>query len=137
MNNSPSSTIHPAARWAWFLSLLTALIWIVVAVSYGLRAWQSQPDNPLIRWTVALVMLGIAAGAVWLGNGLHKQRKLFYYLSLAFLGANVVPPIFDDFGLADLIYVLYVITLLVLLILVRKTFTGNKTKEGRTDIRPS
>ncbi len=68
------------------------------------------------------MMLGNAAVIVWLGYGLRKGRKLFYYLSLGYLVFNVLLTIADDFGMLDLIYLVYVGVLFVALLLSRRKF---------------
>jgi lysylphosphatidylglycerol synthetase-like protein (DUF2156 family) len=110
---------------AWTLSLLTALIWIIVAAAYIVRPALTETPISLLQWIIALLMLVNAAIIVWLGHGLRKGDKLVYYLSLAYLLFNVLLPIADDFGLADLVYLLYTVALFVLLLLARRSFTGN------------
>lgn len=124
---NPATSSRPAA-WAWILSLVTALIWVIVAAAYAVRPWQSIPDQPLQRWAFSLAMLVMAIGAVWLGNGLRKRRKAYYLPALIFLGANIVIMFFDDFGLSDLAYLLYVIALLALLLINRKSLSGAAQK---------
>ncbi len=121
---SPVPLPRPA-RWAWTLSLLTALVWVVIAAAYLIRPALAGTPIPLLQWIIALLMLVNAAVIVWLGHGLCKERKLFYYLSLAYLLFNILLTIADDFGIADLIYLLYVVALFVLLLLARKNFTNS------------
>ncbi len=128
MEKKNSHTSSRPAAWAWILSLVTALIWVIVAAAYAVRPWQSIPDQPLLRWAFSLAMLVIAVGVVWLGNGLRKQQKTYYFLALIFLGANIVMIFFDDFGLSDLTYLLYVIVLLALLLINRKSLIGAEQK---------
>ncbi len=122
-----SASSSQAGRWAWRISLVTALFWVIVAIAYAARPWKSIPDQPVLRWTFALAMLVIAAGIVWLGNGLRKKQRRSYFLALIFLGSNIVVTFFDDFGIGDLIYLLYVIVLFALLIIKRQHFVGSAT----------
>jgi lysylphosphatidylglycerol synthetase-like protein (DUF2156 family) len=110
-NSSP-----PPARWVWILSLLIALFWMVVAAAYVLRPWLTGTPISLLKWIITLLMYGNAATAVWLGQGLRKQRKQFYYLALGYLGVNIVLTISDDFGIADLTYLLFIGVLFITLL---------------------
>ena len=118
-NQSPGPFPRPA-RWAWTLSLLTALLWVVIAAAYLIRPALAGRHIFLLQWVIALLILGNAAVIVWLGHGLRKGRKRFYYLSLAYLLFNILLTIFDDFGIADLVYLVYAVALFVLLLLARK-----------------
>jgi hypothetical protein len=75
-----------------------------------------------MKWIIALLMLCNAAVIVWLGRRLLKQGKPFYYLALAYLFINILLTITDDFGIADLVYLLYAVAVFVLLLLSKKKF---------------
>jgi anaerobic C4-dicarboxylate transporter len=124
MNPDPSLQKSSTARWVLTLSLLTALFWVVVAVAYLLRPWQTDNPMPIMKWIIAFLMLCNAAVIVWLGQRLLKQAKPFYYLALGYLAVNILLTIFDDFGMADLIYLLYAGALFVLLLVSKRKFTG-------------
>jgi hypothetical protein len=110
-NSSP-----PPVRWVWILSLSIALFWIVVAAVYISRPWLTGTPISLLKWIITLLMMGNATVAVWLGQGLRKQRKPFYYLALGYLAINIVLTITDDFGLADLTYLLFIGVLFITLL---------------------
>jgi hypothetical protein len=120
MENPISTHLSRPARWVWILSLCTALFWIVVAAVSIIRPALQGASLSTMEWVVALLMLGNAAVIVWLGHGLRKGRKLFYYMSLGYLVFNIVLTITDEFGLLDLIYLIYAGALLVALLLCRK-----------------
>jgi lysylphosphatidylglycerol synthetase-like protein (DUF2156 family) len=122
MENQPPTPIPRPARWAWTLSLCTAFLWIVVATAYLIRPALSGTHISSLEWVIALLMLGNAVVIVWLGHGLRKGRKSFYYLSLAYLLFNILLTITDDFGTADLIYLVYVGVLFVVLLLSKRKF---------------
>jgi lysylphosphatidylglycerol synthetase-like protein (DUF2156 family) len=133
MDRQPSTRIPVSARWAWNLSLLTAFFWVVVAAAYLLRPWSAGTPISTLEWIIALLMLGNAAVIVWLGQGLRKQRRPFYYLALAYLAFNLLLTIADDFGMADLLYLLFVGTLLVILLLSKKKFMTNVDSLSRSN----
>jgi hypothetical protein len=123
MENQPSAPLPRPFRWAWTLSLLTALLWVVIAAAYLMRPALAGTSISLLQWVIALLMIGNAGVIVWLGHGLRKGRKPFLYLSLAYLLFNILLTIADDFGIADLIYLLYAAALFVMLLLARRNFT--------------
>ena len=69
------------------------------------------------------MMFGNTAVIIWLGHGLRKGHKLFYSLSLAYLAFNMVLTITDDFGIADLLYLVFIGMLLIVLLLSKRKFT--------------
>lgn len=120
MENSTPVHRSGTARWVWILSLCAALFWIVVAAASITRPALLGMSISTMEWVIALLMIGNAAVIVWLGHGLQKGRKLFYYLSLGYLLFNVVLTVTDDFGLLDLIYLIYAGALFIALLVFRK-----------------
>ena len=125
MDKNSFTQIPTPARWAWNLSLLTAFLWVVVAATYSLRPWQTESTPPPLKWTISQLMLVNAAVIVWLGRGLRRQSRPFYYPALGYLAFNILLTIFDDFGTADLIYLLYAGALFILLLVFKRNFTGS------------
>jgi hypothetical protein len=99
MENRSPAIISRSARWAWALSLLTALPWVIIAAAYLIRPALSGTPISLLQWIIAQLMLGNAAVIIWLGHNLRNGRKLFYYLSLLSLLFNILLTITDDFGI--------------------------------------
>lgn len=122
MENQAPTPLPRPGLWAWTLSLCTALLWIVIAAAYLIRPALSGTPISSLEWVIALLMLGNAVVIVWLGHGLRKGRKSFYYLSLAYLLFNILLTITDDFGIPDLIYLVYVGVLFVVLLLSKRKF---------------
>jgi lysylphosphatidylglycerol synthetase-like protein (DUF2156 family) len=122
-HNSASKNLS-TAHWAWNLSPLAALLWVGGAAAYIFRPMQTEATPALLKWIIALLMLVNAAVIIWLGRGLRRQSKLFYYLALGYLAFNILLTIFDDFGIADLVYLLYAGALFVLLLLSKRNFSG-------------
>jgi hypothetical protein len=122
MENRPLPPLSRTIRWVWILSLLTALLWVVVAAAYLIRPALSGTPISLLQWIIALLMFGNAALIIWLGHGLRNGRKLFYYLSLAYLLFNILLTITDDFGIPDLLYLGYAGALFIALLLSKKKF---------------
>lgn len=120
-----SSTNSSTGRWVRILSWLTALFWIVVAAAYIIRPLQNGIPISPVKWIIALLMLCNTAVIVWLGQRLLHQSKPFYYLALAYLFVNILLTITDDFGIADLVYLLYAVGLFVLLLLSKRRLVSS------------
>ncbi|MGE5221670.1 MAG: hypothetical protein ACM3PY_04485 [Omnitrophica WOR_2 bacterium] len=73
---------------------------------------KSQPFAVTTAWRLFLLV-----ALVWLGMGIRKQKKLYFYLAVIYLAINLILTITDDFGLADLLYIVLVACLLVFLLL--------------------
>ncbi|MBI4730637.1 MAG: hypothetical protein HY781_00595 [Chloroflexi bacterium] len=111
-----------ASRWAWTLSLCTALLWIILGVFSLILAAQAGTPIPFVQWFVAALMFGNAAVLIWIGWGLKKQRRVFYYLALIYLAFNILLTITDDFGIPDLLYLFFVGAMLFALLLSKNKF---------------
>jgi hypothetical protein len=114
MNLSPFRT-------ARYLFLLTVTILIVFGIGSLLRIG-TNPENILLYAFYAVLMFGDAAVMAFCAWQLPKRTKFIFYFSVFVLALNIFPTIFDQFGLADLLFVLLNIVTLVSLILARKEF---------------
>jgi len=104
------------------LFFLNAALWIVFG-ALGLARMVSRPtEPPSIGWIISLLMLANAAVMLWLGWGLGKGRKLFFYLAIPVLVVNSVLSVTDQFGLLDLIALAIDVALLILLIVTRSRY---------------
>jgi hypothetical protein len=106
---------HKVMRIGQGLIYLNALIWLVAGVAIFLRP-RINPTIP--SWTItvmAILMLGYGVILFRLGIGLRTRNKFIYYAVLAVIALSVILPIFDDFGLADLLAVIPAIIAFVFL----------------------
>ncbi len=115
MNLSPFQTARS-------LFLVTVAILVVFGIGSLLRIG-SKPENTLLYTFYAILMLGDAALMAFCAWQLPKRTKFIFYFSVFVLALNIFPTIFDQFGLADLLFVLLNIATLVFLILARKEFS--------------
>jgi len=107
---------------ARYLFLLTVAILVVFGVGSLLRMG-AKPENTLLYAFYAILMFGDAAVMAFCAWQLPKRTKFIFYFSVFVLALNIFPTIFDQFGLADLLFVLMNIATLVFLILARKEFS--------------
>ena len=104
-----------------YLFLLTGAILVVLSIGSLLRI-NTNPARTALYIFYALAMFGDAVAMLFCGLQLNKRTKMIFYISISVLALNIFPTIFDQFGLADLLFVLLNIATLVSLILARKEF---------------
>ena len=107
---------------ARYLFLLTAAVLVVFGVGSLLRIGV-KPENTSLYTFYGLLMLGDAAVMAFCAWQLPKRTKFIFYFSVFVLAFNIFPTIFDQFGLADLLFVLLNVATLVSLFLARKEFS--------------
>ena len=103
------------------LFLFTAAVLIVFGIGSLLRIG-GTPSRAGLYVFYALAMFGDAVLMGFCAWQLPKRTKFAFFASVAVLAFNIVPTIFDQFGLADLLFVLLNFATLVSLILARKEF---------------
>ena len=111
----------PAFEATRYLFLLTVAILVVFGIG-SLLSIGNNPDRTALYIFYAVILFGDAllmGFCVW---QLPKRTKPIFFSSVFVLAANIIPTIFDQFGLADLLFVLLNIATLVFLILARKEF---------------
>ena len=98
------------------LIYVNALIWLVAGVAIFFRPRMNPTIPSWIFIGMAILMLGYGVILLGLGIGLGTRKKFFYYAALAMIALSVILPIFDDFGLADLLAVVLPAMTLIYLI---------------------
>ena len=115
-------TLKPAVVYtASVLFFAMAIFWVAAA---GITLIQAGGFSRQFTWVLIVFMLGNALILLTLGVGLWQQKKWFFRLSLVYLALNIILTITDQFGLTDLIYLLFTAVLLVFLVL-----TGSKYQQ--------
>jgi hypothetical protein len=106
------------------LLFLNALLWIVAGASYIFRV---NPSDSAPFWMILVVGLGMLVYGgilVLMGLLLAQKRKAYFYTTVALLGLSIILPVFDQFGLADLIALVPVICAFIYLLFKRQVFLG-------------
>ena len=103
------------------------LFWLTVAVLvvFGIGSLLRIGDNPSrtgLYIFYAAVMFGDALLMGLCAWQLPKRTKFVFYFSVFVLAANILPTIFDQFGLPDLLFMLLNIATLVFLVMSRRDF---------------
>jgi hypothetical protein len=102
------------------------MLTVVVLVIFGLGSLMRIPATPersLLYSFYAVAMFGDAflmGLCLW---QLPKHTRVVFWLAVLVLAFNIFPTIFDQFGLADLLFVLLNAATLTSLLLARKEFS--------------
>lgn len=98
------------------LLFLNALLWLVVGIA---GIFLIDPNSKAPFWVLVIISVGmIVYGAilVLLGFLLRLRRRLYYFTAVILLVISILLPLFDDFGLADMIAVVPAICALIYLL---------------------
>ena len=110
--NSPH--LVTTARW---LFVLLGLTWLVIAVMSIRRLEIASSMVPAsILWIFAGLMIANGLLLFWIGWGIGRGNRLYYYFGILLLAVNVLLTFTDEFGTLDIITLVLDIALLVLLI---------------------
>ncbi|MBI5945062.1 MAG: hypothetical protein HY864_11885 [Chloroflexi bacterium] len=103
-----------------FLFYLTAAILAILSVASFLRSFMGS-DLQIYK-LYSVLMAGDAACMFICGLFLARKSKLFFGFAVTVLSLNIILTVFDQFGLADLLFVLLNLGTLASLIIHRKEF---------------
>jgi hypothetical protein len=106
---------------ARYLFLLTVAVLVVFGIGSLLRIG-TNPDRTYLYVFYALLMFGDAAIMLFCALQLEKRTGLVFYLSVAVLALNIFLTIFDQFGLADMLFVVLNLFALFALFTSRREF---------------
>ena len=104
------------------LFFILGTIWIVFGAASLIRMANSGTNPTITLWVIAVLMFGNAGALLLVGWGIGRQQKLFFYLGILVLAANIILTVTDEFGVFDLITLILDLTLLVLLIVTRSGY---------------
>ena len=104
------------------LFIFMGLIWFIFGVATLVRMGSSNTNPTITLWIIAILMFGNAGVLLFVGWGIGRQNKIFFYLGILVLTANILLTITDEFGAFDLITLIIDLVLLVLLIVTRSRY---------------
>lgn len=111
---SSAPAIVTAAR---LLFILLGMTWLVFGVSSIARMGNISSNVPAaVLWFIAVLMFVNALLLIWVGWGIGKGNRLYFYFGLLLLAGNIFLTFTDEFGLFDLVTLVINVLLLVLLI---------------------
>jgi len=108
---------RPRTVWlARILLFADSLLWLAFAAFTALGAHPSFGPDSGYRWPVTLLALLLAALLCGLSAHLRNPVPLGYWLAVCLLAAMILTSLFDQFGLADLVFVTATALPLILLL---------------------
>ncbi|MGA9398378.1 MAG: hypothetical protein WBV22_08990 [Anaerolineaceae bacterium] len=102
--------------------LLNAFIWLVFAVLVGIGVLPFNMGPAALRVVLAVLALIAGATLLVLYYFLGKHNRPAYYLTLIMLIGIIILTFTDEFGLADLIYLVIALVPFVLLLASRRWY---------------
>jgi len=109
------------------LFFLNAAILAILSILSFLRAFMGTDLRIYIFYSV--LMAGDAACMLICGLFLDRKIKLIFWFAVTLLSLNIILTIFDQFGLADLLFLLLNLVTLVPLLIFRKEFLPHETND--------
>jgi hypothetical protein len=97
--------------------LLNALIWLILTILLAINKVPGLDELQDIRWVLAIISITMAAILLALNYYLLKHSLKAFYLTIAFFGITSILIIFDDVGLADVIF--FIISLIPIILLIK------------------
>ena len=111
-----------AVRAAQALFFLNAAVWLTFGVLWLVDSSGRTGVRATTAWIVGILMLGNVPAMLLCGMGLGTRWRLFYFLALAVLAANLVLTFTDQVGLFDWITAAIDLVLLALLVATRRLY---------------
>lgn len=106
--------------------VLLGVIWLLFGVWSITR--MSAGGGNLSSTMLAIIMLLMffnAAVLIWIGWGIGKGHRLYYYFGLLVLAGNIFLTLTDELGVFNLIALILAVGLLILLIVTRSKHLTN------------
>jgi len=72
-----------------------------------------------------MLMFVNAIVLIWIGWGIGKGQRLYYYFGLLVLAGNIFLTLSDEFGVFDQVTLILAVGLLILLIVTRSKYLTN------------
>ena len=117
MSKVPSTS--SSAR--FFLGVL-ALLWFAFGLIVAASAHPSYRDDLPLRLGMTAIAWGLAAGLAVLARRLRRANRPAYWITVALLSFLILVGLFDELGLADLVYL--VLTFIPLALLLKDRYRG-------------
>ena len=124
----PADSARPARAPAAVLAaqalfLFSALFWLGIAIYTILRLDPNDPNLLTTMWVIGVLMLLNTAALVWVGLGLGRRERRFFWGAVALVAVNLVLSITDQMGLLDWFTLALSGGMLALLIATRRLYT--------------
>lgn len=104
-----------------YLFFITAIILVFLSAGSFMRI-SGDPNLKVAYIIYAVLMFGDAIAMLICGLYINRRVKIIYWFAVIVLALNIMLSIFDQFGLADFLFVLLNIVTVIPLIVYRKDF---------------
>ena len=122
-SNQDPDLIPASVKAAPWLFISLGVIWLVFGTWSILSMGSSEGNmSGTMVWVIAVLMYLNSVVLIWVGWGLGKRLKLYYYFGLLVLASNIFLTLTDEFGVFDLILLVLAIGLFILLIATRSKY---------------
>jgi hypothetical protein len=109
------------------LILVNLIIWLGLGIIIAVNAYPALSIPPILKGIMAAMSMGMAGILlilfIFLVRGSHKG----FYFTLAFFGVTALLTIFDDVGVSDIVVLIMNIIPIILMILDRKWYLGERS----------
>ena len=112
----------PLVTTTLILILIGAFIWLAFGILIASGLHPSMPADPALRWVLGILCIGCSVVLVGLVILLARRIPLAWYLVVGLLTLISILAIADDFGLVDLLFLLFTLVTLCLLLVSRRWF---------------
>lgn len=106
------------------LFLFSALFWLGLAVRTILALDPNDPNLLTTMWVIGVLMLLNTAALVWVGLGLGRRERRFYWSAVALVVVNLVLSITDQMGALDWFALALSAAMLALLLATKKLYNA-------------
>jgi len=106
------------------LFYFNAFVWLGIGIITLFNLTYKNTLTSLAGLIIAILVVGNSAAMLLAGIGLGRRKKFFLYFALLVLGVNILLSITDEFGLLDLLTMLYDVGMLAYLLWNRRIFAG-------------
>ncbi|MBI5353265.1 MAG: hypothetical protein HZB50_11550 [Chloroflexi bacterium] len=104
-----------------YLFFITAIILVFLSAGSFMRI-SGDPNVKVAYIVYAVLMFSDAIAMLICGLYINRRVKIIYWFAVIVLSLNIMLSIFDQFGLADFLFVMLNIVTLIPLIVYRKDF---------------
>lgn len=122
-SSGQSSQMPASVRTARWLFVFLGITWLVFGTWSIIRMRGGGGNlSGIMLLVIALLMFVNSAILIWIGWGIGKGRRVYYYFGLLALAGNIFLTLTDEFGLFDLFVLVIAIGLFLLLLSSRSNY---------------
>jgi hypothetical protein len=118
--------VEVSVRIARWLFVLLGLIWLVFGIWSIIRIGDYGGNISVVMLVIiAILMFVNSAVLIWIGWGIGRGQRIYYYFGLLVLAGNIFLTLTDEFEIFDVLVLVLAVVLFILLILTRSKYLHN------------